>query len=234
MPVALRSVSVLNAGFGAGAQTVPAPSGATTGDLLVAACMEMKEGTAAPTWPGDWTLAGSVAGGTRSGANGASAVFYKAAAASESSYSVTYTATTNTLIWCLTGANLSAPFDVLPSFTTGTAATMTTPTITVTTGAAVLASFSVLWGSATVTFATPTNYVLNGTVRSGNYGSSGFASRVSGASGSTAVSTTSSPAANTTTTPWQTLAMSIAPAPTALIAESVVITSTAVNRASFY
>lgn len=235
MAIALRSVSSFNAGFGALTAAVPVPAGATTGDLLVAACMEAKEGTAAPTWPAGWTQLGSSAGGTRAGANGASSVFWKAATASEgTSYSVTYPATTDTLIWCLTGANTTSPLDATPVFLTGTAATMTTSAISVTAGSAVLAVFSVLYGSGTVTFAAPSGFTVNGTVRSGNYMSTGFTSLMASAGGSVTTSTTSTPAANTTTTPWQTAALSIAAAPTLVAAGSLVVSSSAVNRASFY
>lgn len=235
MAIAVRSTSSLNAGFGAqNPAAVPVPSGVQSGDLLVAVCMQMKEGTTAPTWPTGWAQLGSTAGGTRSGANGASAVFRKVATGSEgSTYSVTYPATTNTLIWCLTGADTTTPLDAGPTFVTGTVATMSTTAITVAAGSALLVAFSVLYGSGAVTFGTPTGMSLDGTVRSGNYGSSGFASQMGMTAGSVSASDTSTPAANTTTTPWQTVALSIAAAASGPSAGQSILNSAAVNRAAF-
>lgn len=235
MAIAVRSTSSLNAGFGAqNPALVPVPTGVTAGDLLVAVCMQMKEGTSAPTWPTGWAQLGTTAGGTRAGANGASAAFWKLATGSEgSTYSVAYPATTNTLIWCLTGANTTTPLDAGPTFVTGTVATMSTTAITVAAGSALLVAFSVLYGTSAVTFGTPTGMTLNGTVRSGNYGSSGFASQMGMTAGSISASDTSTPAANTTTTPWQTVALSIAAADSGPGAGQTILSSAATTRAAY-
>jgi hypothetical protein len=230
--IAVRSTSSLNAGFGAQSPAaVPVPAGVQAGDLLVAVCMQAKEGTSAPTWPSGWSQIGTTAGGTRGGANGASAVFVKTATASEgTTYSVTYPATTNTLIFDLTGANTATPTDAAPVWNTGTTSPCLTTAITVGSGSLLITVFSVLNGTA-MTFGTPTNMTVDTLVRSGNYLSSGYFHKLGMTAGSTgAVSSTPSTVG---TTPWQTVALSVAAAATAPTTDQLIVNSAAVTRAAF-
>lgn len=210
MAAVRSSSSSPGAAFGASTVTLTKPAGTVAGDLLVAVIMQAKEATTAPTAPTGWTQSGSIAGGARAGANGASAVFTKVAGASEgASYAFTSTATANGAIWAVTGADTTTPVEILPAWaSTGTTAAIAAASVTTTSaGDVLLGAFSVLYGTAAVTFSTPTGMTAVGTQRAGNYLSSAFFHQALTAAGATGTRT--STASNAGTTPTQAVVLAV-------------------------
>lgn len=214
MAIAVRSTSAYvpgSAGFNPGTIPLTTPTGTTAGDLLVIVVLQSKDGATAPTCAG-FTLAGAVAGGTRAGANGPSAVLYKVATGSEpGSYSVTVSGTANAMIYALTGANTTAPIDVNPAYTVPAAGTtaLAASSLTVSAGALLITGYSVL--SGTPTFGAVTGMTAGANpLRAGNYVSSAVSHQLISTAGATGTRTCTASAAGTGTP--QTMAVAVAPA----------------------
>lgn len=211
MAIAVRSFSSATANYGANTNTLAAPAGVSSGDLLVLCVMISKEMQAPPTGvPAGFTLAGTNPSPSNSGSNGASSIYWKAATGAEpGNYGQITTATSGSIVAgliCFTGADTTNPFDVTPSWKTGTTNPLTTNSITVgNTGSCLVCLFHNLGGGRT--FSTAAGMTELADVN-GGYGGAAFDYQLGVSAGATgAKSSTVSSLSQT----WQTCAFSITP-----------------------
>lgn len=134
--VAVRSVA------SAGSETVSAPAGVASGDLLIAVVGTSGQGARGASASG-WTLQGANPGSPAL----SHAVLWKVATASEpSSYTFTGAGTFGVTVAALTGADTSAPFDAAPAFDSGSQGPFTAPSVDIaTTGSLLICAFGILY-----------------------------------------------------------------------------------------
>ncbi len=144
MAVGYRSGSGGTATGGGTTLAIPVPAGVAAGDLLVAIVMQDSDGVIASLTAGTSGFTQLGTDGAEVGISPAARCWYKVATGAETgsfTFGVDVNSTGAGAMACLTGANTTTPLDVTTSWSSGTGATETAPSLTVAAGSMLITGY---------------------------------------------------------------------------------------------